>query len=265
MQIVKSGLVDHADSTGAGARYGPGDVQWVTTGRGVQHSEMFPLVHEDRGNPFELYQIWLNLPRASKKAPPEFKMLWNEQVPVIERTSGTGAVARVRVVAGTFDGVTPPSPPSASWAADPANDVAIWLVDLEPGASITLPAQNTDETKRMLYVHGDGANVDVAGILVGTGEGFVQDSKGAPTLTARGSRPAHVLVLQGREIGEPVVQHGPFVMNSELEIVQAMNEYRATGFGKWRWETDDPVYPASETRFADYGDGRVERPEAAKV
>ncbi|MEG1680031.1 MAG: pirin family protein, partial [Stenotrophomonas sp.] len=79
--IVPQGLVDHADSLGATARYGDGDVQWLTAGGGTQHSEMFPLRSREQGNPLDLYQIWLNLPPQSKMADPEFVMLWGENIP----------------------------------------------------------------------------------------------------------------------------------------------------------------------------------------
>jgi hypothetical protein len=88
--IVRKGLIDHSDSLGATARFGGGDVQWVTAGRGIVHSEMFPLLKTDEDNPLELFQIWLNLPKRSKMAEPHFTMLWNEQVPrrVLDRREG---------------------------------------------------------------------------------------------------------------------------------------------------------------------------------
>lgn len=251
--FARRGYVDHADSTGATARFGGGDVQWVTAGKGVSHSEMFPLLEQDRDNPFELYQIWLNLPARSKGVDPEFLMLWHEDLPVLEQGG-----ARVTVVAGDYEGATPPAPPVASWAADPASDVAVWLVDLEPGASITLPATQDASTQRMLYVHGEGA-VDIDGAGVDSGSGFAPVAGAAPTLTA-GDRPAVVLVLQGVHLGEPVASYGPFVMNTQAEIVQAFEDYQRTEFGGWGWESRSPVHPRETPRFASYGDGRTERP-----
>ncbi|VFA88514.1 Quercetin 2,3-dioxygenase [Gordonia paraffinivorans] len=255
--IVRRGVVDHADSTGASARYGDGDVQWVTAGRGVSHSEMFPLLDTDSDNPFELCQIWLNLPARDKTADPEFTMQWREDIPVVTRGED-GSRAVVRVIAGRFDDATALAPPTHSWAADPASDVAIWLVDLEPGAVIDLPAADAG-TARLLYVHGTGAGVEIDGVAVGSGQGFEQSRKAALHVV-NGDSPATILVLQGAEIGEPVVQYGPFVMNSAEEIQQAFDDYRRTGFGGWPWPSDAPVHARSETRFARYPDGRVERP-----
>src|SRR3954471_17021936 len=96
--IVRSGLIDHSDSLGATARFGGGDVQWVTAGRGIVHSEMFPLLKTDADNPLELFQIWLNLPRRSKMAAPHFTMLWNEQLPRRVLRDGEGRQTEVTLV-----------------------------------------------------------------------------------------------------------------------------------------------------------------------
>ena len=95
--IVRQGLVDHADSLGAGARYGQGDVQWLTTGAGISHSEMFPLLKRDEPNPVDMFQIWLNLPAAKKMVAPAFTMLWDRQQPRID-----GDKAQLKLVAGTL-------------------------------------------------------------------------------------------------------------------------------------------------------------------
>ena len=115
------GLVDHFDSMGATGRYGFGDIQWMTAGGGVQHSEMFPLVKTDAPNPMELFQIWLNLPAAKKDATPFFEMFWAPQVPVV-----TAGDAEVTVVAGPVANASPCKPPPDSWAAVPDNEVAVF-------------------------------------------------------------------------------------------------------------------------------------------
>ena len=137
--IVRRGLIDHSDSLGAAARFGQGDVQWVTAGRGIVHSEMFPLLDRSGPNPLELFQIWLNLPRSDKMADPYFTMLWNDQVPRMVARDAAGRTTEVTVVAGRLGEATPPAPPPNSWAARPDADVAIWTITMSPGAQWTLP------------------------------------------------------------------------------------------------------------------------------
>lgn len=256
--VMRSGFIDHADSLGAAARYGPGDVQWLTAGAGVVHSEMFPLLKRDAPNPLELFQIWLNLPAADKLAPPHFSMLWADALPRLERRDARGLRSEVLVVAGAWEGHAPPRPPPASWASHAEAEVAIWLITLAPGATLTLPSATGAQTARGLFVYGTGS-VTVDGEAVPTRHSARVDARAAVKLAAPGEE-ASVLVLQGRPIGEPVAQHGPFVMNTRAELVATFEDYRRTGFGGWPWRRDDPVHPRDEGRFARHADGRVERP-----
>src|SRR5574343_1614809 len=138
--IVRKGIVDHADSLGAAGRYGNGDVQWMTAGKGVQHSEMFPLLHTDKENPMELFQIWLNLPAKSKMVETHFKMIWNEDVPRFTDIYTNGKTIEVEVLVGKLGDHSASTPPPNSWAADDKNAVAIYNIQLEPNAEWTLPA-----------------------------------------------------------------------------------------------------------------------------
>ena len=254
--LVRKGLADHADSLGATGRFGGGDAQWMTAGGGVVHSEMFPLVRRDADNPLELFQIWLNLPRASKMVPPHYKMLWSEQIPTVRQEDGAGRGATVTVVAGRLGEAVPPGPPPHSWAAAESNHVAIWAIALEPGAAwVTHPAP--EGVNRTLYVfEGD---VSIAGQSIATDHGVrVRPDAAIPCIAGAGG--AQLLMLQGRPIGEPVVQYGPFVMNTRAEIQQAYHDYQRTQFGGWPWDRNDPVHPRDEGRFARHADGRVERP-----
>lgn len=255
--FVRRGLVDHSDSLGAGARYGGGDVQWLTAGKGIVHSEMFPLLDPEGPNPLELFQIWMNLPRDDKFAEPHFAMLWADDIPHLEHRDAEGRLAEVTVVAGELDGLVPPSPPPSSWASRPDSDVAIWHVRLEPGASITLPPAQYDDTVRVAYVF-DGSAAAFDGDAVAAGNGAVLACDIGVELTSEAG--AEVLVLQGRPIGEPVAQYGPFVMNDRAGIEQAFADYRATQFGGWPWPSDDPVHGSDPARFARRPDGTVERP-----
>jgi redox-sensitive bicupin YhaK (pirin superfamily) len=253
--FVRRGLIDHADSLGAAARYGEGDVQWLTAGGGIVHAEMFPLLRDDEPNPMELFQIWVNLPAADKMVEPHFTMLWDEDVPRV-REDGV----EVTVAAGAIDDAVPPSPPPHSWASRPDGDVAIWNIRLDAGASWTLPVVHDDETVRVLYVY-EGSSLSIGGQVVVRGNGAVVRGD-LPVMVTGGDGPVQVLVLQGRPIGEPVAQYGPFVMNDRAGIEQAFADYQRTQFGGWPWPADDPVH-GREGRFARRPDGSLELPSAA--
>ncbi|MBX3156659.1 MAG: pirin family protein [Deltaproteobacteria bacterium] len=248
--IVRRGLIDHADSLGAAARYGRGDVQWLTAGKGIVHSEMFPLVHRDAPNPLELFQIWLNLPRADKLVEPNFTMLWERDIPHV-----TGGGADVTVIAGAIADRAPLAPPPHSWAARADADVAIWTIRLDAGGAWTMPPARPG-TNRTLYVFRGDLRLGDRAIRQGTG---VRLRPGAAIDLAAPDAPAEALVLQGRPIGEPVVAHGPFVMNTRAEIQQAFVDYQRTRFGGWPWPTEAPTHGRDEGRFARFLDGRIER------
>jgi redox-sensitive bicupin YhaK (pirin superfamily) len=249
---VRRGVIDHSDSLGAAARFGAGDTQWLTAGRGIVHSEMFPLLDDGQPNPLELFQIWVNLPAESKLADPHFSMLWARDVPVVTESGVT-----ITVVAGALGEHVPPAPPPDSWASREDADVAIWHVDLEAGASWSLPAaRGGDATVRVLYVYDGEVTVGDTKVTAPTGV-VVRANVDAPL--AAGSEGAQVLMLQGRPIGEPVAQYGPFVMNEQDEIRQAFADYQSTGFGGWPWPQDDPVHgAATRSRFARHADGLVD-------
>ncbi|ACY18587.1 pirin family protein [Haliangium ochraceum] len=254
--IVRRGFVDHADSLGAAARFGAGDVQWITAGQGLVHSEMFPLLERERGNPLELFQIWLNLPRANKRAEPHFAMLWRDAIPQRTHRDEAGRTTEITVIAGTLGDASPPPPPPKSWAADPRAEVAILSITMAPGARWTLPAASPGVARTLYFFAGDALRVGERELSVGVAAQLRDDA--AAELTA-GDQPAALLLLQGRPLQEPVVQHGPFVMNSVDEVQEAYRDYQRTRFGGWPWPSDDPVHARDEPRFARYPDGRVER------
>ena len=255
--FARKGFIDHSDSMGATARFGRGDVQWMTAGRGVVHCEMFPLLSPTEGNTVELFQIWMNLPAADKMVEPHFTMFWGDDIPQHRHVDTAGAATTVTVIAGVYEGLTPPSPPPASWASRAAADAAIWHVVMEPGATIALPPARGADTVRVLYVFEGGVAVDGAAADKDTGV-VVESSAPAPLVA--GPEGAEILMLQARPIGEPVAQYGPFVMNTQEEIEQAFRDYRATGFGGWPWDRPDPVHGGDAARFARHANGRIERP-----
>lgn len=247
--IVRKGLVDHADSLGAAARFGHGDVQWLTAGKGIVHSEMFPLLETDRENPLELFQIWLNLPASHKMADPHFRMFWAADVPrddLVDAAGRATAVVRVAGRIGPDDAVT--APPPDSWAAQDDADVAIWTIRMDPGATWTLPAARGSGSKRSLYFF-KGATVTVGGERVDAHAALELDAS-VDVVIANGDVESEFLMLQGRPIGEAVAQYGPFVMNTRQELQQAFDDYQRTRFGGWPWPDDAPVHGASPERFA---------------
>ena len=253
--IVTKGIVDHSDSLGAAGRFGFGDVQWMTAGKGVQHCEMFPLLNKDEPNPLELFQIWLNLPKAAKFTEPHFAMLWNDSIPVVVAQDGTGKTTHIRVVAGKIEDVIAPKPAPNSWAANVNHDVAIWLLKLEAGAQYKLPTASA-HVNRSLYFY-EGESIHVAEKYFASHQA-IELFADRETILKNGSAVSYLLLLQGEPINEPVVQHGPFVMNTQSEIQQAMNEYQRTEFGGWPWPSYEHVHPREKSRFARYPDGKEE-------
>ncbi len=257
--LVRKGLIDHSDSLGAAARFGGGDVQWLTAGEGIVHSEMFPLLREDDKNPLELFQIWLNLPAADKMVPPHFSMLWAEQIPRRVLTDGNGKETILTIVAGAFEGATPPPPPPHSWASKAKSELLIWTLKMQPGATFKIPAASPGLNRRLYLFR--GGPVTIAGKPVGPRSGVGLSSDVAIEVeNGTGGGEAEFLLLQGRPIAEPVAQHGPFVMNSTAEIQKAFSDYQRTRFGGWPWPKSDPVHGADPGRFARRPDGKVERP-----
>jgi redox-sensitive bicupin YhaK (pirin superfamily) len=253
--IVRRGLIDHSDSLGATARFGGGDVQWLTAGKGICHSEMFPLLDRQGPNPLELFQIWLNLPAADKLVEPHFAMLWRKDIPVVEARDEAGRLIEVTVVAGRLGGATPPPPPPHSWGARADTDLAIWTIKLAPGARWTLPAARSGSNRTLYFFRGEGLRLGGRAVPAYHGVELRPD---AEVPVENGTTESELLLLQGRPIAEPVVQHGPFVMSSRAEIQQAFLDYQRTRFGGWPWPSDDPVHPREAGRFARHADGRME-------
>lgn len=250
--IVRKGLVDHADSLGAAGRYGEGDVQWMTAGAGVQHSEMFPLLKNDEANTVELFQIWLNLPKRSKMVPAHFKMFWSENIPQITQDK-----VKINLIAGDFAGSQSLTPPPDSWAADKNNEVLIMLVKMDVDGVLKIPRSSVD-TNRTIYFF-DGQELKINGSTVSGQTGLALDSLVDLEITASKSA-TEFLILQAKTIGEPIVQYGPFVMNSKDDIAKTLEDYKKTEFGGWSWGRQDMVHGPKIERFAKYPDGRIEKP-----
>jgi redox-sensitive bicupin YhaK (pirin superfamily) len=248
-------LIDHADSAGNGGRYGMGDLQWMTAGEGIVHSKMFPLLKTDTGNPTRFFQIWLNLPAKSKMAKPSFAMFWANEVP--NYTSEDGLAQATIWVGNQYLGVDKNinNPPPESWASNPDNDVALVHITLKPGAKFTLPKSHEPTVNRSLFYIEGNKGMLVDGKSIGKKMCLTLD----PTedvvleLPEDASEGGEFLWLQGKPIGEPVAQHGPFVMNTQQEIRQAFSDYQKTQFGGWPWPREDMVFPSEKGRFALFG------------
>ena len=268
--IVRRGFIDHSDSLGATARFGAGDAQWLTAGRGVVHSEMFPLLDQANPNALELFQIWLNLPSKNKMAEPHFTMLWSQNIPrqvfagtnknanknANENAHTNAGSTEVTCIAGRLGQLEPLAPPPDSWAAQPEADLAIWTIKMAQGARWTLPAALGAHTRRNLYFF-RGSSLTIGGRAVSS-PSSIELRASAEVELINGDATCELLLLQGRPLGEPVVQHGPFVMNTLSEIQQAFLDYRRTQFGGWPWSSDAPVHPREQGRFARHADGRIE-------
>ena len=193
--IVRQGFIDHSDSLGATARFGRGDVQWLTAGRGIVHSEMFPLRDRAGPNPVELFQIWLNLPAADKFAEPHFTMLWRDDVPAYTSHDADGRATEVTVAAGQFASARAPAPPPKSWAARSDTDVAIWTIRMAPHARCTLPRAARSVNRSVYFFR--GAALVVAGRRLDAHARIVLDG-GAEVDLEAGADGAELLLLQGK-------------------------------------------------------------------
>lgn len=252
--FVLQGLVDHADSNGAAGRYGNRDVQWMTAGSGLQHSEMFPLLNEAKENTFELFQIWLNLPANKKFVKPTYKMLWGESIPKKELKNSDSKLTTVDVVAGKLGDAEAPAPAPDSWAADPENEVAVFHIEMEENATFELPAATRNVNRGLYFFEGSQIHINDEPI----GVNFSVDLAWDKTVKIKnGNKKARLLFLQGKPIDEPVVQYGPFVMNTQAEIQQAFSDYRRTQFGGWPWPQPDMNHGKDAGRFAKFDDGKT--------
>ncbi|MDX5319819.1 MAG: pirin family protein, partial [Bacteroidota bacterium] len=162
--IAQRGLVDHSDSMGASGRFGRGDVQWMTAGKGVQHSEMFPLLNQESDNELLLFQIWLNLPARSKMVQPYYGMMWHEDIPQVEVQSKENAGTRVRLIAGEYQDKKAIAHAPDSWAANKDNHIAIWLLGMDPEAEFTFEAVPAGVNRCLYYYEGGGLSIGDQGV-----------------------------------------------------------------------------------------------------
>jgi hypothetical protein len=227
----------------------------MTAGQGLQHTEMFPLLNKDKDNPLELFQIWLNLPKAKKFVEPYYKMLWTEEVPLVSYSDSKGNESTIRVIAGTFNGTVAVPPTPDSWASNPENELAIWLVKMEADAELELPVAS-DDISRAIYFY-RGKSIEADGINIPEYCQAKLDPTNKIKIKATEGK-AYFLLVQGKPIQEPVAQYGPFVMNTRDEIQQAYQDYTETRFGGWPWDSNAPVHGSKIRRFSKFANGEEE-------
>ncbi len=253
--INKNGYVDHSDSFGAKGRFGKGDVQWMTAGRGIQHSEMFPLLDNKNSNPLEILQIWLNLPKKNKFVEPHFKMLWNDKVPKVTELDENYKSTYVDVISGELNGIHAPDPNPESWANHANNDILILTIKMDSNASWKLNRTNDSINRTIYYYKGETINID--GEMIAENH-FVSVKSNKNILLKNGNKESFLLVLQGKPINEPVVQYGPFVMNTKMEIQEAIDDFHYSQFGGWPWSNAGPVHNRTRGRFTMNSEGIYE-------
>ncbi|HCP44822.1 MAG TPA: pirin family protein [Deltaproteobacteria bacterium] len=209
----------HEDSMGHSGFLGPGDVQWMTAGSGVVHSEMPAEDLRREGGRFHGFQIWVNLPARDKMMAPRYQEIPREQIPTANSEDG---LARVQVIAGEALGVQA--------VIETRTPVVLqhWL--LKPGAQIEQPV--APDHRAYLYVFSGALAVGPEGVEVRDGQMAVMGSGEGILLSTRGSGPSEALLLAGVPLGEPVARYGPFVMNTEEEIRQAMWDYQTGQMGR---------------------------------
>eukprot|EP00471_Norrisiella_sphaerica_P002078 CAMPEP_0184483708 /NCGR_PEP_ID=MMETSP0113_2-20130426/5385_1 /TAXON_ID=91329 /ORGANISM="Norrisiella sphaerica, Strain BC52" /LENGTH=353 /DNA_ID=CAMNT_0026864271 /DNA_START=42 /DNA_END=1103 /DNA_ORIENTATION=+ len=257
------GIIDHTDSLKNGGRYGQGDLQWMTAGKGIVHGEMFPLVNMDKPNPTRFFQIWINLPKKNKMVQPDYIMHWAEDV---KKVTSKDQKTKITVWAGELEGQKALEPPKNSWAAYPENDVAVWHIEVLPGGTYTVPKAKGGNTVNRSFYFIEGKNLEMNKEKVEP-KSLIDVNAGVDlqlSVPPSASRSSELLMLQGKPIGEPVVQHGPFVMNTQQEIMQAFIDYQRTRFGGWPWPEDDYVFPREKGRFSKKGK-KVEYPPKAQA
>jgi redox-sensitive bicupin YhaK (pirin superfamily) len=214
--IVYKGEVEHRDSTGKGGVIGPGDVQWMTAAGGILHKEFHSEAFTRKGGPLEMVQLWVNLPAKDKNTAPGYQTLLDRDIPSAALPNGAGTL---RVIAGTYDGKRGP--------ARTFTPIDVWDVRLNQGgiATFTLPEGHTVAVvvlKGTVQVNGDAVAREAQLLLL--------DRKGGE-IALEASADASLLILSGEPIDEPVVMHGPFVMNTVDEIRQAMADFQSGKFG----------------------------------
>ncbi len=215
--IVYDGEVAHRDSTGNGGTIGTGDVQWMTAGAGILHEEFHSPAFTERGGALRMLQLWVNLPAKDKSAPAGYQGITSAQIPSVDLPGGAG---QVRVIAGDYDGHHGP--------AKTFTPMNVWDVRLHAGHKLNLELPDGWSTALAIVA----GTVLVNDAQVAREAQLVVMEQSGTTLSLEANGEASLLLMSGEPIDEPIVGYGPFVMNSQQEIVQAVNDFNSGKFGQ---------------------------------
>ena len=213
--VVYSGELAHRDNAGGGGTIGPGDVQWMTAGGGIIHEEFHSSAYAASGGPFEMVQLWVNLPASQKMTPARYQAILDAQIPAVALPGGAG---RVRVIAGSFDGRQGPA-----HSFTPMN-----VLDMRLAAGHRLQLAQPEGWSTLVVVLAGTVQIN-DGTTLGAAEMASLSTQGTQ-LTLAAQEDAKLLLLAGEPIAEPVVGYGPFVMNSEQQIAQAIDDFNRGHF-----------------------------------
>ncbi len=214
--IIYGGEVEHRDSTGSGGRIGPGDVQWMTAGAGILHEEFHSRAFARTGGVLEMVQLWVNLPAKDKMSGPRYQTLLDADIPSIELAQNAG---RVRLIAGAYDAHRGP--------AQTFSPIDVWDLRLRSGGSAPLHFA-AGRTVALVVLHG---TVQINGGEIAREAQLVVMDRKAGEVLIEANAEATLLVLSGDPLNEPIAGHGPFVMNTEQEIRQAIEDFNSGRFG----------------------------------
>lgn len=219
--IVYQGEVEHRDSSGGGGVIGPGDVQWMTAGAGIIHEEFHSTEYAKTGGPFEMVQLWVNLPAKDKMTPAHYQAISNAQIPVAELPDGAGTL---RVIAGRYDnGQATHAGPAETYS--PLN---VWDVKLQAGKQVALTVPE-GHTAAVIVLHG---TVQVNGEAIARDAQMVMLDQAGSDLGVEANSDAVFLILTGEPLNEPIEGYGPFVMNTAAQIREAIQDFNSGNFGK---------------------------------
>jgi len=221
--IIYEGEVAHQDSTGEGGIIGPGDVQWMTAGSGLLHEEFHSERFRKEGGVLDMVQLWVNLPAKDKMTKPAYQAILDQQIPVVPLVSVEQVWGQARVIAGSFDGHVGP--------ARTFTPMSVVDIQLQQGAEITLPAPEGWNTSLVVLKGAIEAGHE-ENVMVATDARFLMFSESGADIHIKALEDSVVLLLSGEPIDEPIVGHGPFVMNTKQEIIQAIDDFNQGAFGR---------------------------------